>query len=180
MFALVVGESTLNDVVSIGIFNLAMSNLLVRGADEDTVTFTEAVVEFCAPFGLACVLGVVFGLGTASLSSSLHQQKLRWHTISSVKVLVPFLCYAVAEKFSASGIVAILICGCLVARDKSDGTSTEQIVTEGMCEVVSNCLECVVFVQVGTTLVNVGGSDIHAMRFAALSLMLGHTLLYAV
>lgn len=113
LFALVFGESILNDAVSI-VLTHSVDQFSVISARNPyyplLLILWECVYNFINMFASSCLVGMLFGVASAITTkfTKLTESPL---LETSLVVLMSYLSFLVAEVIDASGIVAILLCG---------------------------------------------------------------------
>lgn len=113
LFALVFGESILNDAVSIVLTHSIDDFSVIYGRDPNYSIWRvmwECLFSFLHTFLASCSIGVVFGVITAITTkfTKLTESPL---LESSLVVLMSYSSFLTAEVVDTSGIVAILMCG---------------------------------------------------------------------
>lgn len=113
LFALVFGESILNDAVSIVLTHSIDHFSIIYGRDPFyslLSIFWECTYNFINMFFTSCLIGIVFGIVTALTTkfTKLTESPL---LETSLVVLMSYSSFLTAEVVDASGIVAILLCG---------------------------------------------------------------------
>lgn len=113
LFALVFGESILNDAVSIVLTHSIDQFSIIYGRDPYYSILRiiwECVYNFIEMFLTSCLMGILFGVATALTTkfTKLTESPL---LETSLVVLMSYSSFLTAEVIDASGIVAILLCG---------------------------------------------------------------------
>ncbi|KAJ0081216.1 hypothetical protein Patl1_09616 [Pistacia atlantica] len=109
LYALVFGESVLNDAMAISLYR-TMS--LVRSHAPSGENFFLVVVRFLETFVGSMSAGVGVGFTSALISFSINLQNLECCLV----VLFPYFSYMLAEGLGLSGIVSILFTGIVMKR----------------------------------------------------------------
>ncbi|CAK9868912.1 unnamed protein product [Sphagnum jensenii] len=137
LYALVFGESVLNDAVAISLYRTLMS---VRQHPLADHSLTTAVWSFLELF--------IGSLSTGSFCSTLL---LFLHNLECcLIVLFPYFSYMLAEGLGLSGIVAILFCGILMKHYTFPNLSdSAQAFTAGFFQLISSLAETFVFIYMG-------------------------------
>lgn len=99
---LIEGEGLLNDATALT--TLAVAVTVARGA---SFSAPSAIREFV----LAAVGGLVVGQVFAYARRLLRRWRHDVLTANAISLATPFLTYLVAEKLSASGVLAVVVCG---------------------------------------------------------------------
>lgn len=113
LFALIFGESILNDAVAIV---LAHSIDLFSIQSQDSVAFPVlhalciGVMDFMRLFTVSSLVGLFYGVLTALTTKHMRLQHMPLFE-ASLFILISYGSFLTAEVFDASGIVAILLCG---------------------------------------------------------------------
>ena len=113
LFALVFGESILNDAVSIVLTHSIDHFSIIYGRDPYysilSIVF-ECFYNFVNMFFTSCLIGILYGVVTALTTkfTKLTESPL---LETSLVVLMSYSSFLTAEVIDASGIVAILLCG---------------------------------------------------------------------
>lgn len=148
LYALVFGESVMNDAVAI---------VLYRSVESYTATgfapgpFFSAIGQFVAVFGGSFLLGCAMGLGTALLTKLTNIKQFPLLE-SALFVLMSYSTFLIAEIAQLTGIVAVLFCGIAQAQytynnlSEESKASTKQIF--GLLNFVS---ENFIFLYMGLT-----------------------------
>jgi sodium/hydrogen exchanger 8 len=149
LFALVFGESVMNDAVAIV---LARTFLELQGEEVTTAVVAGAIVRFAYVFITSMVIGVAFGCGCAFafrlLDVSSHPQALFVEV--AMTVVWPWTAFYLCEALELSGIVAILFCGMAMARYARPNLSRPaRILSARMFKVIALIAETFVFCYLG-------------------------------
>lgn len=152
LFAIVFGESILNDVVSI---------VLTHSIDKFTISYSrdptysipfiiwDCVYSFGIMFFTSCFIGIFYGIVTALMTkfSKLHESDL---LETSMVVLTSYLAFLISEVIDASGIVTILICGITQAHYTINNLSFEaRERLKNLFELLNFLCENFLFISVG-------------------------------
>lgn len=159
------GESLFNDATALVIVNMSIA------AFDHQVT----PVDVGRSFLIAAVGGVVIGWVVAKLLRPIRMRVTHATTNVAISFMTPWLAYLPAESVHASGVIATVVCGVLLAHTApTDETATARVAERMNWATVQFILENLVFLliglQVNTILKNVVDS----------SLGLGRTLIIAL
>lgn len=149
LFALVFGESILNDAVSIVLTHSIDQFSILHDTNTLTEIIWQCIHNFANMFFTSCLVGIAFGVITAFMTkfSKLHESDL---LETSLVVLTSYLSFLTAEVVDASGIVAILLCGITQAHYTINNLSFEAR------ERLKNLFELLTFLCENFLFVNVG------------------------
>jgi sodium/hydrogen exchanger 8 len=148
LYALVFGESVLNDAVAISLYRTLLN---VKTHPLETHGFMSAIWSFLEIF----VGSLSSGVGVALICALLFKYSgLAVHGLQNLEcclvVLFPYFSYMLAEGLGLSGIVAILFCGILMKHytfpNLSEGA---QEFTSGFFQLISSLAETFVFIYMG-------------------------------
>lgn len=95
------GEGLFNDVTAIVIYSVAVQAVLTG-----KFSAWDAVGEFVISAVVAIVVGMALGYAGSKLTSRLEEAS--WQV--ALSLLLPFAAYGVAEAFSGSAVLAVLVC----------------------------------------------------------------------
>ncbi len=175
------GESLLNDASGIVSFQFAVA-AVVTG----TFSAAEAIGEFCIEFFGALAIGIAFGFVLAKLAEKVRDMGLENTTFHVLlEILTPFTAYLLGEAVGVSGIILVVACGItmsLVPRDLGPASSRMNIVSNSVWNVLTNALNGIVFVLLGTQLpqafgglwVDEGISNAHLVLYVIVITLLMH------
>lgn len=143
------GESLLNDAAGIISFKIAVT-ALVTGM----FSAVNAIEQFVVSTIIGILIGVILGVLVVQLRIFLTANKgFKDHnTLTFIQLLTPFVIYFVAEKFHASGIIAVVFAGLVhgLERDRLIRAQTElQINYSQIWNTLSYALNGFVFVVLG-------------------------------
>jgi monovalent cation/hydrogen antiporter len=102
MISILEGEGLFNDVTAIVLYHVA-----VGAAVSGHFSLPRAALELVLSAVVAVVVGLALGWGANKLMSVVGDATLQ----VGLSLLVPFACYALAEEFHGSGVLAVLTCG---------------------------------------------------------------------
>ncbi|XP_051128917.1 sodium/hydrogen exchanger 6-like [Andrographis paniculata] len=148
LYALVFGESVLNDAMAISLYR-TMS--LVRSHTSSTRSFFMIVVRFLETFFGSMSAGVGVGFISALLFkyAGLDIDNLQ-NLESCLFVLFPYFSYMLAEGLSLSGIVSILFTGIVMKRyTYSNLSDSSQKFVSAFFHLLSSVAETFVFIYMG-------------------------------
>ncbi|KAH8934418.1 hypothetical protein BDL97_18G082500 [Sphagnum fallax] len=148
LYALVFGESVLNDAVAISLYRTLMS---VRQHPLADHSLTTAVWSFLELFIGSLSTGVAVALVCALLFKYAGLAVPNLHNLECcLIVLFPYFSYMLAEGLGLSGIVAILFCGILMKHYTFPNLSdSAQAFTAGFFQLISSLAETFVFIYMG-------------------------------
>ena len=151
LFAIIFGESVLNDAVAIVLARTTLS-FAVPGADVSFGAIMQALIVFISIFVGSMIIGI-----TAGICSSLSFKALDFRNHPQTLVLeaalaagFPWMAYYASEALELSGIVAILFCGIVMAAYVKASMSHEaKHFTSEFFETLACVAEAFVFVYLG-------------------------------
>ena len=138
---LIEGEGLLNDATALTMLSVAIT--VARGA-------AFSVPSTVRQFALAVVGGLVVGVLFAFCRRLLRRWAHDVLTTNAISLATPFVTYLVAEELSASGVLAVVVCGLIVGHDSprlESGASRLQ--TRAVWRLVNFLLEGLVFLLIG-------------------------------
>eukprot|EP00249_Psilotum_nudum_P022473 c28530_g1_i2 orf=145-2076(+) len=148
LYALVFGESVLNDAVAISLYRTLTS---VRHHTYAGHSAIAGVWSFLEIFVGSMSIGVAVALGCALLFkyAGLGVNNLQ-NLECCLVVLFPYIAYMLAEALGLSGIVAILFCGVVMKHYMLPNLSENaQAFTSSFFELISSLAETFVFIYMG-------------------------------
>lgn len=95
------GESMINDASALVLLRAAVA------ATGVSVSLIDVSVDFVAAIAIAAVIGLVVGAISIGVRARLHDATIN----TAISFAVPFIAYAPAEHFGASGLVAVVTTG---------------------------------------------------------------------
>lgn len=153
---LIEGEGLLNDATALTTLSVAIT--VARGA---AFSVPSAIREFA----LAALGGLAVGMVFAYFRRLLRRWRHDVLTANAISLATPFVTYLVAEALSASGVLAVVVCGLIVGHDSprlESGASRLQ--TRAVWRLVNFLLEGLVFLLIGhqlpAILDDLGGYDL--------------------
>ncbi|EDV21919.1 uncharacterized protein TRIADDRAFT_29621 [Trichoplax adhaerens] len=149
LYALVFGESVLNDAVSIVLYSAILTYSPDMSESEngfDGAAFFELLLNFLwiflGSFGVGCLMGLLTAL--ISYHDHFHDKYL------SIFIIISYLTFLIAEAFHLTGIVAILFCGIIQSHYTYKNLSAESRTrTKQTIEMISFLAENAVFSYMG-------------------------------
>ncbi|KAJ1635052.1 Cation/H+ exchanger, partial [Pavlovales sp. CCMP2436] len=149
LFAMVFGESVLNDAVAIV---LSRTLLSFKTTAVSPLSVASAVGTFVVVFGGSLLIGVCYGAGSALLLKHValraHEDAL--YIEAAIVILCAWGANFTAEALNLSGIVAILFCGIVMAKYTRDNLSEQAVVlTARALKLVALLAETFIFVYLG-------------------------------
>ncbi|WP_242662875.1 Na+/H+ antiporter [Mycobacterium mantenii] len=138
---LIEGEGLLNDATALTTLSIAIT--VARGG------------AFSAPaairqFALAAVGGLLVGVVFAFCRRLLRRWRQDVLTANAISLATPFVTYLVAEELSASGVLAVVVCGLIVGHDSPRLESgANRLQTRAVWRLVNFLLEGLVFLLIG-------------------------------
>lgn len=161
---LIEGEGLLNDATALTTLSVAIT--VARGA---AFSVPSAIREFA----LAALGGLAVGMVFAYLRRLLRRWRSDVLTANAISLATPFVTYLVAEELSASGVLAVVVCGLIVGHDSprlESGASRLQ--TRAVWRLVNFLLEGLVFLLIGhqlpAILDDLGGYDLSTIVVAVI------------
>ncbi|XP_043202924.1 sodium/hydrogen exchanger 7-like isoform X3 [Amphibalanus amphitrite] len=155
LYALVFGESVLNDAVAI-VLVTAIENyakLYATAADGfEAIAFLKAIGLFFYVFCSSFLLGSVMGCATALLTKFTHIRDFPLLE-SSLFLLMSYSSFLIAEAADLTGIVAVLFCGICQAHYTYNNLSDEaRVRTKDFFELINFLTENFIFSYIGVSL----------------------------
>jgi sodium/hydrogen exchanger-like protein 6/7 len=154
LYALVFGESVLNDAVAI-VLSGAIQNYgehYSRTGDFETHAFLHAVKDFFFVFFFSLVIGTVMGCLTSIMTKF---TKVREFPLleSALFVLMSYSTFLIAEVFKLTGVVAVLFCGICQAHYTFNNLSEESRTrTKQLFELLNFLAENFIFSYIGVSM----------------------------
>jgi len=135
-------ESVINDGVALVLYTIAVQ--AVAGGRQVSPAL------FCAEFAESAAVAVAIGLAVGGLVLWLWRYMKEERLASALSLLVPFLAFLPAELAHASGVVAVVTCGIVIAQGEPRViTAAARREAFGFWRVVSFVLNDVLFVLTG-------------------------------
>ena len=160
LYALVFGESVLNDAVAIVLYR-TLVNFNNKGVT--FVSLMESAGFFLVIFVGSLAVGVLFALSATLFFKFLNKHAAHEghvtllqknnHIEMALVMIAPYAAYAAAESMSLSGIVAILFCGMVMAHYTVPNLSPETAVNSKVVfKVLATLAETFVFIYMGVAM----------------------------
>ncbi|MEU3279431.1 Na+/H+ antiporter [Streptomyces antibioticus] len=137
------GESLLNDATAITAYKVALAVVVGEGA-----SWAGGIEEFL----VAAVGGVAAGL---ILMAPLHWLRTRLKEPllqNTLSLLIPFVAYAAAEQFHASGVIAVVVVALYLGHRAWEVDFATRLQEEAVWKMVAFILESAVFALIGLQL----------------------------
>ena len=154
LYALVFGESVLNDAVAI-VLSGAIQNYgehYSQTGDFETHAFLKALKDFFFVFFFSLVVGVSMGCATSLMTKF---TKVREFPLleSALFVLMSYSTFLIAEVFELTGVVAVLFCGICQAHYTFNNLSEESRTrTKQLFELLNFLAENFIFSYIGVSM----------------------------
>ncbi|QQP38440.1 Sodium/hydrogen exchanger [Caligus rogercresseyi] len=155
-YALVFGESILNDAVAMVIsrtledYESAIS--YGSGSGVNAMVFLKAVGEFLGIFGASFLVGSLLGCTTALVTKFTHIHRFP-ELESTLFVLMSYSTFLVAESLNLTGIVAVLFCGICQAHYTYNNLSSEsKHITKQFFNLLNFMAENFIFSYIGVSM----------------------------
>jgi sodium/hydrogen exchanger-like protein 6/7 len=149
LYAIIFGESILNDSVAIVLFSV-LGHLHSNGSSFETIL--RATVSFFAIFTGSVMIGIIVGLFCAILLKYTDLEEYPSLETSSL-VLMGYMSYLISNAMHFSGIVSMLFCAIIMKHYAYDNMSTtSRQTTKNMFRVLSLLSENFIFIYLGLTL----------------------------
>ncbi|BBX48555.1 Na+/H+ antiporter [Mycobacterium cookii] len=144
IITLIEGEGLLNDATALTTLSVA-----IAAASGAGFSAPAAVEEF--------LLAAVGGFAVGAIIAVCRRLLSRWTsdilTLNAVSLATPFVAYLVAEEISASGVLAVVVCGLIVGHDLPRSESgASRLQTRAVWRLVNFLLEGFVFLLIGQQL----------------------------
>jgi len=160
LYALVFGESVLNDAVAIVLYR-TLVNFNNKGVT--FISLMESAGFFLVIFVGSLAVGVLFALSATLFFKFLNKHgaheghvtllQKNNHIEMALVMIAPYAAYAAAESMSLSGIVAILFCGMVMAHYTVPNLSPETAVNSKVVfKVLATLAETFVFIYMGVAM----------------------------
>lgn len=180
LFALVFGESILNDAVSIVLtHSIGTLSAIYQPNSYSSILYIiwQCTQAFLIMFIASCFIGITFGIATA-LTTKFTRLTESPLLESSLVVLMSYSAFLTAEVFDASGIVAILLCGITQAHYTINNLSFEaRERLKSLFELLTFLCENFLFLAVGVNFWQRGQTwDFSFIGIAFASIMLARAL----
>jgi len=118
---LVEGESLLNDAAAIVMFQMVLF-LIGASLIGEKISIAQTSVQFANSVAVSFIGGIIVGLVTGLLLRFiLKRSPLHSHIHQTATLVAAYLSYLISDHLLGfSGVIAVVICGCLAARAASD------------------------------------------------------------
>ncbi|MFH0966610.1 MAG: sodium:proton antiporter, partial [Methanobacteriota archaeon] len=117
---LVEGESLLNDAASIVMFQLILT-LIGASLLSEKISLVDTSIQFTSTVLTSFLGGILIGaLIGVLLRFVLKQTPLHSHIHQTATMVAAYLSYLISDHLGFSGVVAVVVCGCVAARAASD------------------------------------------------------------
>ncbi|XP_063858787.1 sodium/hydrogen exchanger 6-like isoform X2 [Scylla paramamosain] len=151
LYALVFGESVLNDAVAI-VLTSAIESYGGTSGGFETSAFFLAIVNFLWIFSMSFIIGSVMGCLTAILTKFTRLKDFPLLE-AALFVLMSYSTFLMAEAADLTGIVAVLFCGICQAHYTYNNLSTEsRINTKAIFELLNFLSENFIFSYIGVSM----------------------------
>lgn len=152
LYALVFGESILNDAVAITLAESIDKFQQVTQSGDQFKAAGQALANFCSSFVTSLFLGSFVGCCTALLTKFTRLQDFPLLE-ASLFVLMSYSTFLMAEVLEFSGIVAVLFCGICQAHYTMNNLSEEsKAQTKQFCELLNFMAENFIFTYIGVSM----------------------------
>ena len=167
LHAIILGESVLNDAVTIVFFEsllLGIGNAagditaldVLQSDDAFLPLILQTVGIFVLAFGQATLIGIITGCVSALLHKHVNATNYfheGWVVDSTIVLLFPYISYSLAEAFELSGIVSVLFTGIVMGRYTRPNLSrAPRMVTMCLFRIFSFLSETFVFLYMGSAM----------------------------
>lgn len=155
LYALVFGESVLNDAVAIVMTRTLEDyeeGLEVGDVDPTFIVFFKSILEFCWIFGASFLVGSLMAMATALLMKHTHIKNFPLLE-STLLVLMSYSTFLLAEVCDLTGIVSVLFCGICQAHYTYNNLSSEsQAITKQFFDLLNFMAENFIFSYIGVSM----------------------------
>jgi CPA1 family monovalent cation:H+ antiporter len=141
--AVLSGESLVNDATALVAYQFAVAAMVTGQFSLGT-----AVLRFV----LIAVGGLVVGLVIAIVARAIHQRLDDPPVQIAISLLTPFLAYLIADRLTASGVLAVVTAGIYLGWYSPTLTARFRLQAVTFWEIVAFLLNCFVFVVIGLEL----------------------------
>ncbi|VDQ01950.1 unnamed protein product [Trichobilharzia regenti] len=151
LYALVFGESVLNDALAILSFRSIEQYGTLSAGNFDGYALLSSILDFFAMFGGSLIIGVFVGCVTSLLTKFTH---IKEHPLleTTLFVLMSYSTFLFAEAVGLTGIVSVLFCGVTQAHYTYNNLSDESKVwTKSFFELLNFLSENFVFAYIGVS-----------------------------
>jgi Na+/H+ antiporter len=167
MVTILEAEGLLNDATALVTYRVAMA-AVVAGS----FSIVEAGVELV----VAAAGGTLVGLAVGWAGSRVLRRVREAAVENTIKLLLPYLAWLAAERVHASGVLAVLACGLLMARNWASISSGARLQARQLWDWLVFVLEGLSFVLVGvqlrTVIQGIEGRSLAELAMAAVAVNL--------
>jgi Na+/H+ antiporter len=161
------GEGLLNDATALVTYRVAVAAAVSGG-----FSLGQTGVELV----LSAVGGTAIGLAVGWVGSRILRRVAEAAVENTIKLLLPYLAWLAAERVHASGVVAVLACGLLMARNWAAISSRARLQARQLWDWLVFILEGLSFLLIGlqlrTVIEGIEGRSLADLAWAALLLNL--------
>ena len=143
MVSILEGEGLLNDATALVLYRVAVAA---------AVTGTFSIGETGVELAVSAVGGTAVGLAVGFIGSRVLRRVSEAPVENTVKLLLPYVAWLAAERLHASGVLAVLACGMLMARHWASISSGARLQARQLWDWLVFVLEGLSFVLVGVQL----------------------------
>jgi monovalent cation/hydrogen antiporter len=144
IITLIEGEGLLNDATALTTLSVAIAAASGGGFSAPSAA---------GKFALAAVGGFAVGVAIAVFRRLISRWTSDILTANTVSLATPFVAYLTAEEVSASGVLAVVVCGLIVGHDlPRSESSASRLQTRAVWRLVNFLLEGFVFLLIGQQL----------------------------
>jgi Na+/H+ antiporter len=143
MVTILEGEGLLDDATALVVYRMA-----VAAAVSGTFSFGEAAIELA----VSAVGGTAVGLAVGWVGSRILRRVSEAPVENTVKLLLPYVAWLGAERAHASGVLAVLACGVVMARHWGAISSGARLQARQLWDWLVFVLEGLSFVLIGVQL----------------------------
>jgi sodium/hydrogen exchanger 8 len=161
LYALIFGESVLNDAVAVVLFQTLSS--LSEGESKEFhlsgTVVTETLARFVGVFFGSVALGVAFGL-LAALITKRCIQNAHAHAEVTIMICMAYLAFIIADDLGLSGLMAVFFAGVVMSHYAKYNLSAHgQHTTQHVARTLAHLGELLTFMYFGFTILPIIDSD---------------------
>ncbi|XP_047019338.1 sodium/hydrogen exchanger 7 isoform X3 [Helicoverpa zea] len=154
LYAMIFGESVLNDAVAL-VLSGAIQNYELRYSNDggfEITAFLGAIGDFIGIFSLSLLVGALMGCLTALMTKFTHVRE--WPLLeSALFVLMSYAAFLIAEVCELTGVVAVLFCGiCQAHYTYNNLSSDSRNRTKQLFELLNFLAENFIFTYIGVSM----------------------------
>ncbi|CAH0592324.1 unnamed protein product [Chrysodeixis includens] len=154
LYAMIFGESVLNDAVAL-VLSGAIQNYELRYSNDggfEITAFLGAIGDFIGIFSLSLLVGALIGCLTALMTKFTHVRE--WPLLeSALFVLTSYAAFLIAEVCELTGVVAVLFCGiCQAHYTYNNLSSDSRNRTKQLFELLNFLAENFIFTYIGVSM----------------------------